>query len=133
MLAATPVAAERDPFDGTWEGTLKLAAQHGALEPAPSDALPLSVRLRGRNARVEFGGSEVIGVGAEAFPWFLDGLPQYQRTGARIEKHDAAALIYSAATTGDWITTWQMSQGCSGVRRRADANGYHEPLISVAA
>ena len=23
--------------------------------------------------------------------------------------HDAAALIYSAATTGDWITTWQMS------------------------
>ena len=109
-LVTGPVAAQRDAFDGTWEGTLKLAAQHGTLASAPGNELPVSVRLRGRNVRVEFGADpDVVGVGTEAFPWWVDGLPQYQRTGARIEKHDAAALIYAATTTGDFIATWQMS------------------------
>ncbi len=110
LALAQPVAAQRgDPnFDGTWRGTLTVAAIHGAAARPAADEVSLTIDLRGRKARVEFG-DDAVNPGRGLFAWPFSELPTHRTTGVRIEKHDAAALIYSAGVTGDWILTWQLS------------------------
>jgi len=91
-------AAERDPiFDGVWEGTLEVVGTHGSGQlvewlAEEADKTEARLQLRGESVRVSLGGMRLA-----------------PSMGFRIAKHDAAALVYSAAVEKGYVGSWQLS------------------------
>jgi hypothetical protein len=112
LLALPAFAANRDPvFDGTWTGTLRVAARYDSLarENSARTEFPVVVNLRGDRAQVEIGEAGRIGTRLDDGFGRIVGLPNGRHSGTQVEKHDAAAVIYAADTSGPLIQTWQMS------------------------
>ena len=91
-----PLAAQSDPvFDGVWEGSVDVVATYG-MKKRPDwlsrDQYPLRIQVRGNTVSVRHDKRQLRPEG-----------------GFRIERHGAAALVYSDVASDWWIETWQIS------------------------
>src|SRR5262245_60938086 len=100
LAAALPAAAKDAPdpiFDGVWEGTLDVVDRYDASDGRQYDGDPtLAVRIEIRGKRV------TVKVGDRMQGSRIDG-------GYRIDRYDAAALVYAKEVSWGYISTAQYS------------------------